>query len=319
MVNHILVPLDGSSLAERVLPHLFAIARPFNSSVTLLRVISEPNLKYSSHRLDPLDWQMREAEARSYLNKLTIKLSQAGLKVRNELMHGDPATLIVEFVRNHDVDLILLSSHGQSGLTGWNISSVVQKTVIRVQKPTMIVRSYQTALSNEEVAHYKKLLIPLDASPRAECVLPLVASLAEYHDAQAILALVVRKPELPRRAPPSNEETMLAEQLVERNKREAYRYLEEMRERFTIKMKTHLFVGIDVADTLHSIVEDEKPDLVVMSAHDYSGSAQRPYGSLALNFIAYGTTPLLIIQDMPINHSILPTPAELASKESPGH
>ena len=112
---------------------------------------------------------------------------------------------------------------------------------------------------------------------------------------------------------------MLAEQLVERNKREAHRYLEEMQERFSIEMKTHLLVGIDIADTLHSVIEDEKPDLVVMSAHGYSGSTQRPYGSLALNFISYGTTPLLIIQDMPNNYSVLPTPAELASREHPGH
>jgi nucleotide-binding universal stress UspA family protein len=319
MVNHILIPLDGSSLAERVLPHLFAIARPFNSNVTLLRVISGTDAKNSAHRIDPLDWQMREAEARSYLNKLTIRLSQAGLNVRNELVHGDPATLIVEFVRNQDVDLLLLSSHGRSGLTGWNISSVVQKTVIRVQKPTMIVRAYQTTQNGGDEAQYKKILIPLDGSSRAECVLPLATSLAEYHNAQVILTHVVHKPELPRRAPPSQEETMLAEQLVERNKREAHRYLEEMQERFSIEMKTHLLVGIDIADTLHSVIEDEKPDLVVMSAHGYSGSTQRPYGSLALNFISYGTTPLLIIQDMPNNYSVLPTPAELASREHPGH
>jgi len=319
MVDHILVPLDGSSLAERVLPHLFAIARPFDSRVTLLRVINRMDSKHPIQRIDPLDWQMREAEARSYLNKLTIKLTQAGLNVRNELVHGDPATLIVEFVRNHDVDLLMLSSHGRSGLTGWNISSVVQKTVIRVQKPTMIVRAYQTTQNGGHEAQYKKLLIPLDGSSRAECVLPLVASLADYHQAQVILTHVVRRPELPRRAPPSYEETMLAEQLIERNQLEARRYLEEMQERFAVKMKTHLFVGIDVADTLHSIVEEEKPDLVVMSAHGYSGSAQRPYGSLALNFIAYGTTPLIIIQDMPTSYNILPTPAELASKEFPGH
>ncbi|OGO19623.1 MAG: hypothetical protein A2Z14_19640 [Chloroflexi bacterium RBG_16_48_8] len=319
MIDHILVPLDGSSLAERVLPHLFALARPFGSRVTLLRVVSRADSKHPTQRIDPLDWQMREAEARSYLNKLTIKLTQAGLNVRNELLHGDPATLIVEFVRNQDVDLLLLSSHGRSGLTGWNISSVVQKTVIRVQKPIMIVRAYQTAQNGGYEAQYKKLLIPLDGSSRAECTLPLVASLAEFHKAQVILTHVVRRPELPGRAPPSYEESMLADQLIERNQREAYRYFEELQEHFSVEMKTHLIVGVDVADTLHSIVDQEKPDVVVLSAHGYSGSAQRPYGSLALNFIAYGTTPLLIVQDMPNSYSILPTPAELASKEYPGH
>jgi nucleotide-binding universal stress UspA family protein len=319
MIDHILVPLDGSSLAERVIPHLFAIARPYNSRVTLLRVISRTDSKLPTQRVDPLDWQMREAEARSYLNKLTRKLSQDGLNVKNELLHGDPATLIVEFVRNQDVDLLMLSSHGRSGLTGWNISSVVQKTVIRVQKQTMIVRAYQTTQNSGYQAHYQKLLIPLDGSSRAECALPLVASLAEFHGAQVILTHVVRKPELPRRAPPSSEERMLTDQLIDRNQREAKRYLEELQEHFCLDIKTHLFVGVDVADTLHSVVDEEKPDVVVMSAHGYSGSTQRPYGSLALNFIAYGTTPLLIVQDMPNSYSVLPTPAELASKEYPGH
>ena len=319
MIDHILVPLDGSSLAERVLPHLFALARPFGSRVTLLRVISRKDSKESSQRIDPLDWQMREAEARSYLNKLTRQLTQSGLKVRNELLHGDPATLIVEFVHNNDVDLLILSSHGRSGLTGWNISSVVQKTVIRVQKPTMIVRAYQTTQRDHSEVQYNRILIPLDGSPRAECALPLVSCLAGYHDAQVILTHVVRKPELPRRGPPSQEESQLANQLIEKNQQEAHRYLQGLQEHFPVEMKTHLFVGDDVADTLHSVVDQEKPDLVVISAHGYSGSAQRPYGSLALNFIAYGTTPLLIIQDMPNSYTVLPTAAELASKEYPRH
>jgi nucleotide-binding universal stress UspA family protein len=319
MIDHILVPLDGSSLAERVLPHLFALARPFDSRVTLLRVISRTDSIQPLQRIDPLDWQMREAEARSYLNKLTIKLTKTGLKVRNELMYGDPATLIVEFVRNNNIDLLMLSSHGRSGLTGWNISSVVQKTVIRVQKPIMIVRAYHQSLDDQSEARYKKLLIPLDGSPRAECALPLVASLANFHDAQVVLTHVVRKPELPRRAPPSYEESQLANQLIDKNQKAACRYLEDLQDHFPVRMKTHLFVGDDVADTLHSVVDQEKPDLVVISAHGYSGSTQRPYGSLALNFIAYGTTPLLIVQDMPNSYTVLPTPAELASKEYPGH
>jgi nucleotide-binding universal stress UspA family protein len=319
MIDHILVPLDGSSLAERVIPHLFALARPFGSRVTLVRVISRSDSAHPDQRIDPLDWQMREAEARSYLNRLTTKLTQAGLDVRNDLLHGDPATRIVEFVHNHDADLLLLSSHGRSGLTGWNISSVVQKTVIRVQKPTMIVRAYQATQRNFSEVQYRKLLIPLDCSPRAECALPMVASLADFHNAQLVLAHVVRKPELPRRAPPSNEENQLSGQLVERNRQEASRYLEELRERFPVDVKTHLVIGEDVADTLHSLVDEEKPDLVVISAHGYSGSAQRPYGSLALNFIAYGTTPLLIVQDIPDSYAIFPTPAELASREQPGH
>jgi nucleotide-binding universal stress UspA family protein len=204
-------------------------------------------------------------------------------------------------------------------MTGWNISSVVQKTVIRVHEPTMIVRAYQTAQTTQGEAHYKKIFIPLDGSSRAEYVLPLAASLTSFHKAQLILAHVVREPELPRRAPPSQEESELIRQFVEKNRREATRYLEGLQERFSLDMQTHLIIGEDVADTLHSLVERENPDLVVMTAHGYSGSAKRPFGSLALYFIAYGIKPLLIVQDMPESCESFPASAEFARREHPGH
>ncbi len=319
MIDHILVPLDGSTLAECVLPHLFAIARPFDSRVTLLRVIGRSEANQPSQRIDPLDWQMHEAEAHSYLNKMKSKLVQEGLTVGYELLYGDPAARIVEFVQNQDVDLLLLSSHGQSGLTEWNISSLVQKAVIRVQKPIMIIRAYRPSQTDQGEAHYKKLLIPLDGSSRAEIVLPLAASLSSFHEAQLILAHVVRKPELPRRAPPSPEENELVRQFVEKNRQEAASYLEGLQERFPLDMQTHLIIGEDVADTLHSLVEQENPDLVVMTAHGYSGSAKRPFGSLALYFIAYGTKPLLMVQDMPESCEILLASAEFNRREHPGH
>jgi nucleotide-binding universal stress UspA family protein len=83
-------------------------------------------------------------------------------------------------------------------------------------------------------------------------------------------------------------------------------------------LKTHLFIGEDVADALHNLVEQEKPDLVLMSAHGYSGSMQWPYGSLALNFIAYGTTPLIIVQDLHDEFEPLSSTLEGASQEQQG-
>jgi nucleotide-binding universal stress UspA family protein len=319
MIDHILVPLDGSALAESVLPHLFAFARPFHSHVTLLSVVGRAHADHPDQRIDPLDWQMRRAEARSYLNKVKNKLSQAGLSVKYELQYGDPATRIVEFVQNHDIDLLLLSSHGQSGLTGWNISSVVQKIVIRVQTPIVIVRAYRPDQTVQAEAHYKKLLIPLDGSSRAEIVLPLVAELGEFHKAQIILAHVIQEPELPRRAPRSQEENKLVDDFLDKNKQEAARYLDGLKGQFPVDMQIELIVGEQVVDALHTIVEQDKPDLVVMSAHGYTGSEKRPFGGLALNFIVYGTNPLLIVQDIPESCEKLPAPVEIAYKENPGH
>jgi nucleotide-binding universal stress UspA family protein len=298
MIDHILVPLDGSPLAERVLPHLLAVALPFRSRVTLLRVMTRGNTATAGRRIDLLDWQMKEAEAKAYLNRMAENLSGSNIQVSHVLLEGEPASRILEYAHNENVDLIILSSHGVSGITGWNISSVAHKTVNRLLKPTMIVRAQQMSPEDTNGVEYKRLLVPLDGSHRAECVLPMASRLAEYHDAELILAHAVRFPEVPRRGPPSAEDLELAQMLVKRNQAEAEHYLSQIKRRFSGDLKTHLFVSNDVSDGLHDLVDQEKPDLVLMSAHGYSGSTQRPYGSLALNFIAYGTTPLVIVQDL---------------------
>jgi nucleotide-binding universal stress UspA family protein len=318
MIDHILVPLDGSSLAERVLPHLLAVAHSFESRVTLLRVMSGDHSEGIGRRIDPLDWQMRDAEARAYLNRMAENLSEPKMNVDHILLEGEPATRILEYAHNKNVDLIILSSHGVSGLTSWNISSIVHKTVNRVHKPIMIVRAHQILPEDVKVVEYNRLLVPLDGSHRAECVLPMAARLAEYHQAELILAHVVRRPEVPRRGPPSPEDIELAKELVERNQTEAEHYLRQIKRRFSGDLNSHLIVGEDVADALHNLVEQEKPDLVVMSAHGYSGSTQWPYGSLALNFIAYGTTPLVIVQDLHDEFEPLPPALKGASQEQQG-
>ena len=82
-------------------------------------------------------------------------------------------------------------------------------------------------------------------------------------------------------------------------------------------VETRLLVSDNPARTLHDLVKQERIDLVAMSAHGCSGSTSWPYGSLALNFIAYGTTPLLIAQDVPLEQIEL-SEAEIVAQETTG-
>jgi nucleotide-binding universal stress UspA family protein len=77
-------------------------------------------------------------------------------------------------------------------------------------------------------------------------------------------------------------------------------------------------VSNNVAATLHEMVEQENPDLVVLSAHGQTCVPKWPYGGATVNFIAYGTKPLLIVQDLSPSNAIL-TNAEMAASERPGH
>jgi len=315
MFNRILLPVDRSPLAECVLPHAVAVARAFESQVMLVHVMDLPQRANWRRAVDPLNWRIRKAEAESYLGDLVLRLQKAGVSTEKQILEGDAAERIVEYSRKNDVPLIMLSSHGQSGLSGWNVSSVVQKIILRAHTSIMIVRAYQPISTDVTGLRYRCILLPLDGSQRAESVLPMASTLARSHEAQILLAHVVRRPEMPRRTPPTAEEVELADRIVERNRAEAIQYLDQLRSRLSWETQARVLVSDHVAVTLHELLDQEKIDLVLLTAHGYSGQTRWSYGSVVISFITYGTTPLLIVQDLP-QDKIEPTMAELAARRN---
>lgn len=318
MFEHILVPLDGSSLAECVLPHCLSLAKIFESKVTLLQVVERSQTGGRTLTIDPLEWRFYRAEAEAYLTGQAERLRTAGVMVDHVILEGPAAEHVVEYARAERIGLILLSSHGRSGLSGWNVSSVVLKILLRARTSIMITRAYHPLAEDQSGLRYRRILVPLDGSQRAECVLPVVTALARSHGAQLLVTHVVLRPEMPRRSPLGEEDLALVERFIQRNRSEAAKYFEDLEPRLTLNVQTRVVVSDHVAATLQQTESEEKVDLVVLSAHGYSGETRWPYGSLAISFIAYGSAPLLIFQDLP--HDVIePTYAELATREHRGH
>ncbi|HSJ52955.1 MAG TPA: universal stress protein, partial [Anaerolineae bacterium] len=201
MLDHILVPLDGSRLAETVLPHAVAMVQAFGSRLTLLRAVARSDQMPGSPAVDPLSWQIYKAESRAYLDEVLARLQEAGVEAERALVEGSAAEEIVEYARTEAADLIILSSHGRSGLSEWNISSVVQKVIFRAFVPVLIVRAYKGSSDDITGLRYRRLMLPLDGSPRAEYALPLATTLANAHGSALILAHVVHRPEVPQAIP----------------------------------------------------------------------------------------------------------------------
>jgi nucleotide-binding universal stress UspA family protein len=263
---------------------------------------------------------MVKSESEAYLNGVTLRLQEVELQVEAKLLEGNAAESVIQFARDSDVDLIMLSSHGRSGLSGWNVSSVVQKILIRSYLPTMIIRAYHPTTAELTGLRYRKVLVPLDCSQRAECVLPVVTSLADFHDPQLLFVHVVQKPEIPQRMPPSEEDIELLDRITQRSREEASKYLGQLQPQMissAFNIRTCMSVGENVAATLHEMAEAEDVDLVVLSAHGQSFVPKWPFGGATINFIAYGTKPLLIVQDVPPEEAIL-TNAEVAATEHNG-
>jgi nucleotide-binding universal stress UspA family protein len=310
MLEKILLPLDGSALADCVLPHTVAIAQAAEAKVLFLHVLEAD----TDHPSNPLDWQLRKVEAQTYLQEVEANWQQMGIPSESVLLEGKAADRIIEYAQETGVDLVVLSSHGQSGLTGWNVSSVGQKIIHRVRKSIMLVRAYQSEADIERVK-YDRILVPLDGSPRAESVLPVAGRLAQYHEATLLLAHVVTPPEMMRRIPLATDDIRLVEEMVARNQEKARHYFDELKNRLPVEVETHLICDEDVTNALHDLVKKAEVDLVILNAHGDSAEVQRPYGSIVSNFIDYGATPLLIFQDLSPAEIEL-TEAEVAVQES---
>lgn len=320
MINHILVPLDNSTLAECVLPHVMAIAPVMNARVTLLHVMEHPHNGNGTPAVDPVDWHLRKHKSERYLEGIAERLRDSGLSTDFNIVEGNPAQSIIDFARNNKVDLITLSTHGNSGLSEWNVSSVVQKILFRSYKSTLLVRAYKSRPADSSEAHYKRLFIGLDRSSRAEYVLPVAMKLAQAHKSEIMLGTVIERPQIIHRFPLSDQDAQLIDEIVEKNQQAASHYLEQLLKQFSLEsleLKTDIVVGENAISVLHDMVEEINADLVMLVAHGHSGERRWPYGSVTNSFIAYGNTPLMIMQDLAENE-IQPTYAELAVKEGKG-
>jgi nucleotide-binding universal stress UspA family protein len=315
MFENIIVPLDGSTVAASVIPHVIAMARATDTKVTLLRVMVEESTTRTS--VDPVRWQLQKTEAQTYLDEMRERLSPLlSLPPETVLLEGRTPDRIIEYARQIDCDLLILSSHGQGGISSWNVSSVAHKVIRRIGNSILLVRAYQMDGGQSEdptAFHYRRIVVPLDGSLRAEHALATATALAEWHNAELMLVHVVTRPPLMQRLPLPPEESALVDQFFERNQSHAQRYMEQLHLRVRPEPQIHVITGDNTAAALHKFVTQHEADLLVMTAHGQSGQQQWPYGSLVASFIDHGATSLLVLQDMPAN-AIEPTAAELAAE-----
>jgi nucleotide-binding universal stress UspA family protein len=144
--KRILVPLDGSPLAERALPVARALAQKFESQIFLLRVLDIPTPTAPTSEPEITIGWVREArqhaleEARSYLEALQGELCEEGFDTRFLLRDRSPAEDILDVCSAEEIDLIVISSHGKGGLARWSFGSVAEKVAHYSPCPVLLVR-----------------------------------------------------------------------------------------------------------------------------------------------------------------------------------
>jgi nucleotide-binding universal stress UspA family protein len=362
MFKRILIPLDGSTLAERAIPHAELFARIFGSSIILLQVLDPTSYHENPNPVDPLSWQIRKAEADMYMSGITARLrenlhesargakgeqtrprNEKKVRVEYSIREGKTAENIVNFAHTENIDLLIISTHGSGGLSRWNISSVTQKVINLIYLPVLIVRAYNQPETEDARIHYRRILLPIDSSLRAECALSAAIALArgEISNGSAseanshiahkntepapsslqstlILAGVIKPPELPIPKPYPVEIEKLSEQLLHVSRQAVSYYLNEMKERLPVECETCLVENNSISSAIQELAtQEEDIDLVVLCAHGYTGQSTWPYGTVARHYMEHGTKPVLVIQDIP-RSKVQPTAAEISAEKSGG-
>ena len=143
-----LIPLDGSSFAESVLPHVESLAKQRGAElvkVVLLRVYEKPFITADYPEPDTEAHEKRiinhfKQEAEQYLVKVEKRLADAGLNVRTEVLMGNPANEIINYAQNNHPNLIVMATHGSSGVSLWEYGNIADKILHGVSSPIFLVR-----------------------------------------------------------------------------------------------------------------------------------------------------------------------------------
>jgi nucleotide-binding universal stress UspA family protein len=278
MLNRILVPLDGSRLAERALEPAATLARYYGAELLLVRVPEMTRIfvaaefgygvLYPSQALEAA----RE-EAADYLRSVQAGSAVAGVRARSEVAEGDVAGAIVDLAGREGADLIVMSSHGYSGLARWLLGSVAERVLRAAPCPVWVVRATQPM---------RHVVITLDGSPLAEEAIGPALEVAKCFGADVTLLRVVPRPTEEELRDMDEVERGLGERLVSKNLDEARRYLDEAINRYEgsgLNMAAEVRPGLPAAVIL-KYVDLKTIDLVAMATHGRTGLRRWIYGSI---------------------------------------
>lgn len=292
-LDHLLIPLDGSRLAEAVLPPAFALASACGSTITLLHVIEHhaPRTVHGEPHLHDL------SGAAEYLGRVANQYARYGVPVDvhvhpNE--EDDVARSIAEHADEFETDLILLATHGSGGLRDFLFGTIAQQVLQQSTKPVLLVRPEQ---GYPEEFRYQTIMIPLDGTADAEMVLPMAVLLATGTGAR--LHLVRAVPTLSTLPGESGAvATFLpgaTAALLEIEEREAYAYLDAVRRRSPRVASIEVRRG-DIARELAQAGAGVDADLIMMSTHGRAGIEGYWSGSIAAKVLSRYNRPLLLMR-----------------------
>jgi nucleotide-binding universal stress UspA family protein len=298
MYEKILVPLDGSELAEVALPYAEEMAGPLGSEIILIDVSESTRDTEENMRRQYLQ-RIVEATKEGASRYYDKPGNGAAVKVTSVTLAGPSAEKIVEYADNEKVGLIIMATHGQSGIKRWALGSVADKVVRATTRPVVLVRARGARPDVREKGRLKKVLVPLDGSKEGDAVIPYIEDLAARLKLKVVLLQVIARGYVT-----IDNYVPLTDRQLAADKAFAAASLGKVEARLkekgiAVDVEERLSVSTGFANAAEQIIEfaDEvQADLLAMTTHGRSGVGRWVFGSVAGRVLHEGKTPLLLVR-----------------------
>lgn len=282
MIKRILVPLDGTPLAETALPHAVVLAHKTKATLHLIRIAQA---KRGMHILESELACLEEAQ--TYIDGMAARISAEGIQIYAEARYGRVIEQILDYAALVKADLIVMATHGRTGLPRLFTGSVSEQVVREAECPVLLIHDEPVQPS------HRHIVVLLDRTPFSETVLPLAAQLARAHSAHLVLLSVLPQATSLKnllKAPDDREEQ--AAEVVQKTE-EGLELIAETLWDSGVMVETVCRVG-DAKTVLEEYVKEMDPDLVVIATRSRSPFDLISFDRVAGYALHHCTIPVLL-------------------------
>jgi len=285
MYRVIMVPTDGSGFDREAIRVALRIAERTDAKVKLVRVLATGSFFGMAAAAEgtAIAAELVKSERDRALSELYALAAECRATSNAQItvdLHAGPVAEVLEgYTRRNDVDLIVISTHGRSGISRLSLGSVTDSLIRHTTIPILVVKPPTSYLNPQVIEGFKRIVVPLDGSTLAEQILPRVLTLAKLEEAEiTLLNVVIPHSYSQKEIPDSNlpwwdEDISLAQTYL-------FRIAGKLR-RNGVAVTTDIVIGENVASAIGDFAGREKADLIAIATHGRGGLARMLRGSVA--------------------------------------
>jgi len=298
MYNVIMVPTDGSGFDREAIRVALRIAEKSEAKVRLVRVLATGSFFGMAAAAEgtAIAAEVVRSERDRALSELYALAAEcratANADITVDLHAGPVADVLQGYATRHEVDLIVISTHGRSGISRMSLGSVTDSLIRHTSIPVLVVKPPTSYLNPQAGDAFKSLVVPLDGSTLAEQILPRVMTLATLEEAEiTLLHVLTSQSHSQNGADPdatwSAKDSPAQEYL--------FRIAKKLRRGGT-PVRTEIVVSENVADAIACFAARENADLIAIATHGRGGLARMLRGSVADAVMHSGKTSMLVFK-----------------------